>query len=67
MPANEPPGPTPSELSFGLTIRLETTAQPWCATLLPSGGPPLQFDSPLDLLRHLGQLSPRHPASGGLR
>ena len=67
MPANELPQPKPTELSFALRLRLETATQPWRATLLPSDGSPLEFDSLLDLLRHLGQLSPCHPASGGLR
>ncbi len=57
----------PIELSFALNIRLETASEPWRAALSPAVGPRLEFTSPLDLMRHLAQLAPCHPASGGLR
>ncbi|MEO5844682.1 MAG: hypothetical protein ABIQ33_07550 [Caldimonas sp.] len=63
MPAND----APIELSFALSIRLETASEPWRAALSPAVGPRLEFASPLDLLRHLAQLAPCHSAPGGLR
>jgi hypothetical protein len=67
MPAKEAHTPTPTELSFALSIRLETAAEPWCATLSTFDGLQVRFDSPLALVRHLGQLAPGQPPTGGLR
>lgn len=52
----------PETIRFALEVQPETAMRPWHATLhlespmRPEHAPPLEFDSPLDLARHLANL-----------
>jgi hypothetical protein len=86
LPANAPPtppagGPAAAHgVGFSLVVFPESLRQRWHAVLVPVASPatPLEFATPLDLLRHLAQLTsppppsadaaPRDPPTpGGLR
>jgi hypothetical protein len=70
----EPAAP-PQELVFVLAVRPETAAAPWRARVLyAEGAEPRAFETPLDLVRHLAQVSDHAthastppPRRGGLR
>lgn len=58
----KPTGSTPSDLlrEYRLWVYPETQGQPWHATLEKSDhSERLEFDSPLELARHLANLTPR--------
>ena len=56
------------EISFELHVQLETPQTPWHATLERKGLEALEFSSPLELARHLANLSPKlEPPHRGLR
>lgn len=61
----------PASSRFELELQPQTAAQPWRATLRqPGSDRVVQFDSPLDLARHLAQLTldePTAPRHRGLR
>jgi len=52
---------------FALDVQPERLLQPWHAWLRDSQGATLEFETPLDLLRHLLSLNEQAPPSGGLR
>ncbi len=53
----------PLEVHFDLGVQLETSGQPWHATLVRAGEVRLEFESPLELARYLANL--REPGSVG--
>ncbi|WP_157202569.1 hypothetical protein [Calidithermus chliarophilus] len=54
--------PVPQEVCLRLRIRPETAEQPWHATLEDrEGSGRLEFDSPLELARHLAQVGHLEP------
>lgn len=52
---------------FELALQPERLAQPWHAWLRDGEGQTREFDTPLDLLRHLLALNDATPLEGGLR
>lgn len=52
---------------FELTLQPERLQQPWHAWLRDAEGGVREFDTPLDLLRHLLTLNECVPPGGGLR
>lgn len=71
MPKPEPVPPAAVTLlaarHFMLTVQPQSVLQPWHARLTTEDGSGLDFDTPIDLLRHLAQLGASHPAPGRLK
>lgn len=67
MPAETPKPASPRPLRFALAVRPETARTPWRATLVArDSGTRDEFDSPLELVRHLAALT-LVDRQGGLR
>jgi hypothetical protein len=60
------PDPAPIQ-RFALEVQPEDLHRPWHAWLRNGGGEALEFDSPLELLRHLLSLNAQPPPRSGLR
>lgn len=52
---------------FALEVQPQGLLRPWHAWLRDAEGRMVEFDSPLDLLRHLLSLNETQPPAGGLR
>jgi hypothetical protein len=63
------PGATaePVAWRFVLTVQPQTAHGDWHARLYSEDGTGLDFDAPIELLRHLAQLGSRTPPPGRLK
>jgi len=52
---------------FALEVQPEGLLRPWHAWLRDADGRAIEFETPLDLLRHLLSLNEQPPPEGGLR
>jgi hypothetical protein len=57
----------PQPLRFVLEVQPEATQTRWHATLRPTGGEAVEFESPIALLRHLAAATLLPRERGGLR
>jgi len=67
MAWTDPAAPALPPQHFVLTVRPPSAGGEWHAWLLDAAGAQLEFDSPLELMRHLAQLGRTTPPPGGLR
>ena len=66
-PLSPAPGSPPVTWRFVLTVQAQSARQAWHAHLRSEDGARLDFDTPIELLRHLAQLGADTPPPGRLK
>lgn len=66
-PLPHAPGLPPVAWRFVLTVQPQSAQQAWHAQLRGEDGAGLDFDTPIELLRHLAQLGTHTPPPGRLK